>query len=248
MVDRGPRESDVRVKLLYFAIIREMVGHAEEDRDLEAGTTLGRLFEQIAEEHPGIRRLKASTLFMVNQEYADPDREVRDGDEIAFIPPVSGGEDTRFRVTGDPIGASDVIPLVEDPGAGAVATFLGTVRDNARGRAVIALEYEAYPPAAERMLRRIGDEIQEQWGIDRCAIVHRTGYLQVGETSVAIAVASPHRGDAFDACRYAIDRIKEIVPIWKKEYYEGGETWIGSESEYQAAFGHSGTATGNVEG
>jgi MoaE-MoaD fusion protein len=232
----------LRVKLLYFAIVREMIGHSEAIRELPEGITLNHLFDQIAAENPGLQRLRPSILFMVNQEYARPDRTLRDGDEVAFIPPVSGGEDARFRVTDAPISVEDVVRLVTTPESGAVASFLGTVRNNARDRTVTLLEYEAYPPAAKRMLQQIGDEIQARWGIERVAIVHRFGQLSVGEASVAIAVAAPHRGDAFDACRYAIDRIKEIVPIWKKEYYEDGETWIGSEAEYQAAFGTSSRA------
>jgi len=113
------------------------------------------------------------------------------------------------------------------------------VRDTARGKAVRYLEYEAYPPAAEQSFRQIADEIRQRWGIDRVAIVHRVGRIEIGEASVVIAVASPHRAEAFDACRYAIDRLKQIAPIWKKEVYEDGEVWIGSEAAYQQAFGHS---------
>jgi MoaE-MoaD fusion protein len=229
----------LQIKLLYFAIVREMTGCREATLNLPDGTSLERLFDHLADEHPGLRRLRPSLMFMVNEEYASTDYLLRDGDEVALIPPVSGGEEARFRVVESPITANQVIDLVSAPDSGAVASFLGTVRDNARGRRVIALEYEAYPPAAMRKLRQIGDEIEERWGIEHTAIMHRTGRLSVGEVSVAIAVSAPHRGDAFDACRYAIDRIKEIVPIWKKEFYEDGETWIGSEAEYQAAFGTS---------
>ena len=237
----------MRVTLLYFAVVREIVGHARETRELSPGTTVGQLLELVSTDHPNIARMRPSLMFMVNEEYAAPEQEVQDGDEIALIPPVSGGESpSPFRVTGEPISESDVTGIVQDPGAGAIVTFLGTVRDNARGRTVLNLEYEAYPPAAERMLRQIGDEIEERWGITNCAIIHRYGHLNVGEASVAIGIASAHRADAFDACRYAIDRIKEIVPIWKKEYYEGGETWIGSEADYQAAFGASVSAHSDV--
>jgi MoaE-MoaD fusion protein len=234
------QEFNVQVKLFFFAIVREMVGHSEISRELPAGTTVGRMFEQLAEEHPGLTRLRPSLLFMVNEEYAKPERLLHDGDEVALIPPVSGGEVARFRVVEHSINSENVVSLVENPSAGAIATFLGTVRDNARGRAVERLEYEAYAPAAEKMLRQIGDEIYQRWGIHEVAIVHRIGRLEIGEVSVAIAVASAHRVNGFDACRYAIDRIKEIVPIWKKEFYEDGESWIGSEADYQAAFGTSG--------
>jgi MoaE-MoaD fusion protein len=229
----------VHVKLLYFAVVRELIGQSVETREIRPGQTLEQLFDDIANEHPRLRRLRPSLLFMVNQEYADPTSEVKSGDEIALIPPVSGGQVKRFLVTSAQVSEEQVTRLVASPEAGAIVTFLGTVRNNARGRAVLSLDYEAYPPAAERMLEQIGDEIRERWGIGNCAIIHRMGHLSVGESSVAIAVASAHRGDAFDACRYAIDRIKEIVPIWKKEFYEDGETWVGSEAEYQAAFGTS---------
>jgi MoaE-MoaD fusion protein len=229
----------VHVKLLYFAIVREIIGQSEESREVKPDQTVGQLFDELAVDYPAIQRLRRSILFMVNEEYANPDQPLRDGDVIALIPPVSGGEESRFRITEDPISESDAAELVASPETGAIVTFVGTVRNNARGRTVVSLDYEAYPPAAERMLRQIGDEIQERWSIEACAIIHRIGHLAVGEASVAIAVSSAHRGDAFDACRYAIDRIKEIVPIWKKEFYEDGETWIGSEAEYQAAFGTS---------
>jgi MoaE-MoaD fusion protein len=233
----------VHVNLLYFAVVRELIGQSRETREVKPGQTLEQLFEEIASDHPGLVRLRPSLLFMVNQEYAKPQHQVQDGDEIALIPPVSGGEGKRFLVTDEVISEADVSKLVANPEAGAIVTFLGTVRDNARGRKVLSLDYEAYPPAAERMLQQIGDEIRDRWAIEQCAIVHRMGHLAIGEASVAIAVASAHREDAFDACRYAIDRIKEIVPIWKKEFYDDGETWIGSEAEYQAAFGTSSRQT-----
>jgi MoaE-MoaD fusion protein len=230
------------VTVHYFAIVRELLGRASEERAIEHDTTIDDLMRDLEAEQPRLRALRRSLMFMVNEEYADPGHRLEDGDEVALIPPVSGGEERRYRVTDQPIDESWVTGIVANPGAGAIVTFAGTVRGMARGRAVEALEYEAYAPAAERMMARIGDEIRERWAIDHVAIVHRTGRLEVGETSVIIAVASPHRAEAFDACRYAIDRIKEIVPIWKKEFYADGETWIGSEAEYQAAFGVSGRA------
>ncbi|MEZ4506307.1 MAG: molybdenum cofactor biosynthesis protein MoaE [Thermomicrobiales bacterium] len=140
-------------------------------------------------------------------------------------------------MTEDVIDPRDVEALVVDDAAGALVTFAGTVRDHARGKSVTALEYEAYPPAAEKMLEQIGAEILERWGLRNVAIAHRYGLLQVGETSVVIAVSSAHRDAAFDACRYAIERIKVLVPIWKREVYEDGAVWIGSEGEYQVETG-----------
>jgi MoaE-MoaD fusion protein len=230
------------VTIRYFAIVRELLGRASEERAIEHGTTIDDLMRDLESEQPRLRALRRSLMFMVNEEYAEPNHRLQEGDEVALIPPVSGGETKRFRVTDQPIDESSVTGVVANPGAGAIVTFAGTVRGTARGRDVVALEYEAYAPAAERMMERIGAEIRERWGIDDVAIVHRAGRLEVAETSVVIAVASPHRAEAFDACRYAIDRIKQIVPIWKKEFYADGETWIGSEAEYQAAFGVSGRA------
>ncbi len=229
----------MRVSVRYFAGIREALGRSEEAREVASATTAGALFDEVAAEHPRLAGMKQATMLMVNQEYVGADHPLADGDEVAFIPPVSGGSgDARlFRVTADPLDARAVEEAVAGPGAGAIVTFTGTVRDHARGQSVTALEYEAYAPAAEKMLARIGAEIQERWGLDRVAIAHRTGLLPVGEASVVIAVASAHRGAAFAACQYAIERLKEIVPIWKKESYADGATWIGSEADYQRETG-----------
>lgn len=231
----------MQITVQYFAVIRELVGRQSETRQVPEGSSGADLIAMLSTDYPTIELATRTAMLMVNQEYVRPDHLLSDGDEVALIPPVSGGstDPSRFRVTDQVIDLDEIVAQVSDPGAGAIVTFAGTVRDNARGRDVLYLDYEAYPAAAEKMLARIGDEIAEHWGIERVAIVHRTGKLAVGETSVAIAVASPHRGEAFDACRHAIERIKQIVPIWKKEFYADGDTWIGSEAEYQAAFGHS---------
>jgi molybdopterin synthase catalytic subunit len=177
-------------------------------------------------------------MMMVNRVYVRDDHRLQDGDEVALIPPVSGGESAqRFRIQSEPIDAREVEAMVANPGAGAISTFSGVVRDHGRGKSVSRLEYEAYPAAAELVLAQIGDEIQDRWQTDRVAIVHRIGDLPVGEISVVISVASAHRDAAFEACRYAIERIKEIVPIWKKEHYDDGAVWIGSEREYQVEIG-----------
>jgi molybdopterin converting factor subunit 1 len=231
----------MHVTVRYFALVREIVGRRMEDREVPEGTSVGDLIDQIVAEYPTIERLRRSTMLMVNQEYVEPAHVLSEGDEVALIPPVSGGG--PFRVTEDVIDPREVSDAVADPGAGAIITFVGTVRNTARGSAVLYLDYEAYPAAAEKMLARIGDEIAERWGIDRVAITHRIGRLQIGEASVAIAVSSPHRNEAFEACHYAIERIKQIVPIWKKEYYADGDIWIGSEAAYQEAFGRPRTGS-----
>jgi molybdopterin synthase catalytic subunit len=135
-----------------------------------------------------------------------------------------------FRVTDKPIDLQDLIDYVTDPEAGAVATFIGTTRNNNEGRKVIALDYEAYPEMAEKELARLGEEAKKRWQICRMAIVHRVGPVQITEPSVIIAVSAGHREAAFAACRFAIEEIKKTVPIWKKEVYEGGEIWIGTQS------------------
>lgn len=223
------------VTLRYFAVVRETLGRSEENRRIDEGTTAGALFDLLATETPQLAAMKSATMLMVNQEFAPPDRVLREGDELALIPPVSGGEEDvrRFWVQTDELDARRVEAMVADGSTGAVVTFTGTVRDNARGRAVVALEYEAYPSAAVKMLEQIGEEIEARWGLGRVAIAHRTGRLAVGEASVIIAVAAAHRGEAFAACAYAIERIKQIVPIWKKEHYGDGAVWVGSEAEYQ---------------
>lgn len=230
----------MKIRLRYFAILRESLGRAEETRDVAEETTAGQLFDLVTADVPRLAGLKRSVMLMVNQEYVSADHRLREGDELALIPPVSGGSETRgrlFRVTTEVLDAREVEATVAGPESGAIVTFTGTVRDNARGKGVTALDYEAYPPAAEKMLERIGEEIRERWEIERVAIVHRYGLLRVGEASVVIAVASPHRDEAFAACRYAIERIKEIVPIWKKEHYSDGAVWVGSEFEYQREIG-----------
>jgi molybdopterin synthase catalytic subunit len=229
----------MQVTLRYFAIVREALGRSEEQREVEPGTTVAQVLDAVTGEQTLLGGMRRVLMVMVNQEFVDPSHVLTDGDEVALIPPVSGGADggRLFRVTSDPLDAREAEAAVAAPGAGAVVTFTGVVRDNARGRMVDALEYEAYAPAAEKMMARVADEIRERWGLERVAIIHRVGTLPVGEASVVIAISSVHREAAFDACRYAIERLKEIVPIWKKEFYEGGAAWIGSEADYQRETG-----------
>ncbi|CAN5711470.1 molybdenum cofactor biosynthesis protein MoaE [soil metagenome] len=225
------------IKVRYFASVRELMGVKADSLELEQGATVAAALAAIAGDDARRDRAIKTCMSMVNQEYVQPDHVLVDGDELALIPPVSGGERDaarkRFIVTAHPLHTADIEKLVESPSAGAVALFVGTVRDHARGHGVLRLEYEAYTPAAEKMLARIGDEIAGRWSVELVAIAHRTGLLEVGEASVVIGVSSAHRAEAFDACRYAIERIKQIVPIWKKEFYDDGASWIGSEADYQ---------------
>lgn len=226
----------MQVTLRYFAMIRETIGKAEEERTIPAGTTAGALFDAISEEYPRLRPMKRATMLMVNQAYVPASQPLQDGDEVAFIPPVSGGS-AQYLVTTEPLDPRAVEEIVASDAAGAIVTFTGTVRGNARGQAVTALDYEAYAPAAEKMLAQIGNEIDERWQVEGTAMHHRTGRLGIGEISVVIAVAAAHRDEAFAACHYAIERIKAIVPIWKKEFYTDGAVWIGSEADYQREIG-----------
>lgn len=234
----------MKVHLRYFALWRETLGRAGETRELPPGLTVGDLFDQVTADQPRLAALRGATMLMVNQEYVPPTTPLAEGDEIAFIPPVSGGagdvsdaSDANgdrpevFKVVETPLDVHDVIRAVEDPAAGAIVSFIGTVRDHSLGKAVTALDYEAYPAAAEKMLARIGEELRARWPVRRVAIIHRTGHLAVGEASVVIAVSAARRHAAFEACEHVIVRLKEIVPIWKKEVWEDGEVWIGLEPD-----------------
>jgi len=209
----------VAVKVRLFAGLRERAGWSE--REIEA-TTVASVWPalDLGDEPAGL-------LYAVNKEYAGRDRPLVDGDEVALIPPVSGG---AFRLSGEPLSLERVVDEVRDDDAGAIATFTGTTRLTSRGRTVTRLEYEAYEGMAENVMRGIAEDLRTRYNVTSVAIHHRIGTVAVGETSVAIAVSAPHRADALAACRDAIDALKEQVPLWKKEIYEGGEEWIGKGS------------------
>jgi len=229
----------MKVRLRLFASVREIVGSGEVALEVPEGSTLADLVGQVGEQYPRLKGLAPSLLWAVNREYRTPDHRLQEGDEVGLIPPVSGGAgpgggsgggagEDLYRVTEEPLSLDALARRVGARSSGAVAGFLGIVREQSRGRRVIRLEYEAYPEMAEAKMRQIGEEIRAQWPVEAVAIVHRTGALAIGEASVAIAVASPHRHEALQACAYAIERLKEIVPIWKKEVWADGSEWIGS--------------------
>lgn len=219
----------MRVSVRLFAVCRERVkADAVEIGIAGNSATLKELREELARAAPSLAPLLPWVRIAVNEEFASDDDPVLEGDDVALIPPVSGGAGAGpFAVGPEPIRADDLIAAVRVASAGAVVTFAGTVRDSTGGLAVTALEYEAYEPMAVRCLRRIADEVRARWPEASIAIRHRTGRLEIGEISVVIAVSSPHRRDAFDACRYAIERLKEDVPIWKKEIRRDGSVWVG---------------------
>lgn len=231
--------STITLTMHYFAIFRETIGKSTEQLTAPAGMKAGELFDLVTTNYPTLAGMRRSTMVMINEEYAEPDLLLRDGDEVALIPPVSGG-DHHFVCTEDVLDPRAVEALVTSDEAGALVTFVGTVRNHARGMTVKSLEYEAYPAAAEKKLAQVGAEVQQQWPAVQIAISHRFGHLMPGEASVVIACSSAHRDESYAASAWAISRIKEIVPIWKKEHYEDGSAWIGSEHDYQVETGRLG--------
>ena len=208
----------VHVRL--FAGLRERAGWKE--RQVDGVARVGDVWAKL-----NLGEEPAGLLYAVNKAYADRDRQLVDGDEVALIPPVSGGS---FRLSEQPLSLDAVVDEVRSERAGAIATFVGTTRVHSRGRTVTHLEYEAYPEMAEGVMAEIARELRERYEVCEIAIHHRTGRLEIGEASVVIAVSAPHRQAALAACKDAIDTLKERVPLWKKEVYEGGEEWIGRGS------------------
>jgi molybdopterin synthase catalytic subunit len=208
------------VTVRLFAGLRERAGWSR--RELEGVARVADVWAELGlgAEPPGL-------LYAVNKEYAPADRELADGDEVALIPPVSGG---AFLLSDEPLSLDSVVAEVRSDEAGAIATFVGTTRIHSRGRTVERLEYEAYQGMAEKVMAEIADGLKERYDLTEIAIHHRTGVVEIGEPSVVIAVSAPHRQDALSACRDAIDTLKEQVPLWKKEIYEGGDEWIGRGS------------------
>ncbi len=222
----------MRVKVLFFGLTHDLTGRREDEVEVPEGETVAGLWRAYADRFPALERVSASLQFALNEELVTPEHALRDGDELAVMPPVSGGsEDSFYALTREPLHAEEISRLLKRPTDGAVVVFEGIVRNSLAGRRSLYLEYEAYEPLALRRMREIGAEVQKRFSIESIAMVHRLGRLEIGETSVVIAVAAPHRGPAFEACRYAIDRLKQTVPIWKKEYFEDGAVWAESEGQ-----------------
>lgn len=243
----------VPVRVLFFGVLKEITGISSEEVEIEPGTTLGSLFDRYARRFETLRESRPSILLARNQEFAKADTELGEDDEVAFLPPVSGGSDMAgmeaggetaataakteirdeaghiFALTRQVIESGGLARKVQRPEDGAVIVFEGVVRNNTKGRRTRYLEYECYEPMALAGMAAIGREIAGQFAIGRVAMVHRLGRLEIGEASVAIVVSAPHRKPAFEAALEGINRLKREVPIWKKEYFEDGELWVDGE-------------------
>ncbi len=219
----------MNVRVVLFAKPRELVGRANVDLSLPAGSTAKEAWQQLSDQYQ-LGPLPRSFRCAVNSEYAQWEDALKEGDELAVIPPVSGGavgqRKDLMELRDAPLDAAELAAAVRTDADGAVVIFTGVVRERSRGKTVRALVYEAYGAMAQRQIQTLAEEARRRWSITDLAIVHRTGTLRIGETSVVIAVAAPHRGEAFDACEWLIDELKRTVPIWKKEVYTEGEAWV----------------------
>ncbi len=236
-------ERRITVRVLFFGAAREAASRDEATLGVRAPASTRSVFEEIINAYPPLARFGRSLLIAVNEEYVPTDREIHDGDTLAVFPPVSGGNENAregdaatktphedfFELTTAPINVGEVARRAIPPQCGATVTLDGYVREWTKGRRTHYLIYESYDPMAMREMRRLGRQAHEQFDIAHIGIVHRTGRLEIGETSVVITVSAPHRRTAFEACEWAIKELKRTVPIWKKEFYEGGEVWIEGE-------------------
>ncbi len=225
----------MRVKVAYFGILRELAGTAEEQVEVSDGTTAEALFAELRQRHTGLERFARSVALAVNLEYSEKARVLQANDEVALIPPVSGGlpeEETRTahcEIVRERIATEKIAAKLRAGEDGAVLVFEGVVRNNTRGRRTLYLDYESYIAMALRELEALAEQALRDFKIRDIRMVHRIGRIEIGETSVAIVVASAHRAAAFEACRFAIDTLKKKVPIWKKEHFEDGAVWADGE-------------------
>ena len=235
----------MRVKVLFFGMLKDIVGRMEEQVELAPDARLSTLFDHYAAQFPRLREMAGSIVMARNQEFSSLSTAIVEGDEVAFLPPVSGGSEryTRevsapdgnfYALTRQPIDSSEVAGRLLRGEDGAIIIFEGVVRNNTKGRATCFLEYECYEPMAVKMMAEIGGELAGSFEIGRIAMVHRLGRLEIGEASVAIVVTAPHRKAAFAAALEGINRLKRLVPIWKKEHFADGEVWVEGEWDDQA--------------
>ena len=225
------------VRVLFFGQLKDVTGLSEDRVELRDDARLSNIFEYYAERFPRIRALASSIVMARNHEFTPLNGLVSDGDEIAFLPPVSGGVNAEildeaghyFALTREPIVTKTITDRMQQPSDGAVIAFEGVVRNNTKGRATKFLDYECYEPMALKMMAQIGREIAAGFAIGRIAMVHRLGRMEIGEASVLIVATAPHRRPAFDAALEGINRLKKLVPIWKKEHFADGEVWVEGE-------------------
>jgi molybdopterin synthase catalytic subunit len=215
----------MRIRVLLFAALREAVGEKEVDLEMDEGSSLGELLARLEASAPPVRAFRGRVVVALNRERAALDAELRPGDEVALLPPVSGGSGAA-RTQVEPLSLDALIEEVRHPGCGAIVTFTGVVRDVSRGHRIERLEYEAYEPMAVEEMEAIRSEVRGRWPEVRLAIAHRVGRLEKGEAAVVIAASAPHRRECFEACRFAIEALKSRVPIWKKEFAEDGASWV----------------------
>jgi molybdopterin synthase catalytic subunit len=228
----------MQLRILLFGVLKDLVGRSTDTLELPEGTRVEDVLWHYARQAPRIEAMLPALACSVNEEYAAVDRELAAGDEVALLPPVSGGcpeiknavGDGQVRIVREPIATQAVLAGLKRPEDGAAAVFEGIVRDNTRGRRTLYLDYEAYEAMALKQMQGLAAEARERFAVRGISIVHRLGRLEIGETSVLIVVASAHRGAAFDACRWIIDALKKTVPIWKKEYFEDGAVWADGEA------------------
>jgi molybdopterin converting factor subunit 1 len=227
----------VQVKLLFFASLKDIVGARQLQLDVAPGATVADVLTSLEANYPRIKQYRSVVLTAVNEEYVDKRTAIQEGDEIAIFPPVSGGEVdfiplriTRsgelYQITHDVIETQTISKRLLRGEDGAVCVFEGVARNNSKGKKTLHLVYEAYETMALKKLEEIGIFVRQAWDIDSVAMIHRLGHLDIGETSVAVIITSAHRRAAFDACHYAIDKLKKVVPVWKKEFFDDGEIWI----------------------
>jgi molybdopterin converting factor subunit 1 len=227
----------MRVKVLFFGVLKDMVGRAEDLLELQDGATLADVLSHYEQRVPKIREVLHTVALSVNQHYAGPGAVLGEGDEVALLPPVSGGTSgsgggrraAHATIVRERIDSQAILERIKRPEDGAAVLFDGVVRNNTRGRQTLFLEYEAYEEMARQQMEELAAQAIEKFGVRDVALVHRLGRLEIGETSVLIAVASAHRGPAFEACRWLIDTLKRTVPIWKKEFFVDGAVWADGE-------------------
>jgi MoaE-MoaD fusion protein len=234
----------MRVRVLFFGVLKDLAGKSSDDLDLRDGASIREVLAHYAAQVPRLKESLSSVALALNQEYSNPDAKLKSGDEIAFLPPVSGGSTgaadgspagqlaghrRQVRIVRETINTEQTLSAMKRGDDGAVVVFEGTVRNQTRGRRTLYLDYEAYEDMALQQMQSLAAQALQQFQVRDVAVVHRLGRLEIGETSVLIVVVSAHRAAAFDACRWLIDTLKRTVPVWKKEYFVDGAVWADGE-------------------